>query len=1030
MEAFKIFFSPFFMAFLMLFFAVAMAVATFIENDFGREAAYNAVYAAKWFEFIMLLLVVNLAGQIVLHQLYRREKVTVMFFHLAFIIIIIGAATTRYTGYEGTIHIREGEEENRLYSVVQHIGYTVKNLQGEKVVEKNEQFTTKFLSSGKYDRLIKADGEELRILLARVIRNAEETVADDPSGAPLIEFMVGMPGEEIKRIVMAPGDTADTGGLILSFGGEGKADIKIEFDTTGFYVVASEEITEGGMMKSERINHSAGSRIKLSSMQVLSVGNVRLVPGTFTLKGTLRPEAANPEEKTGKNALVFHVITQNKTSTVTLWQNDGEYLSSVLCPAGNFLVEIRYGSLVTTLPFSLKLNDFIVERYPGSNMPSGYRSEIILNDNEKGVVKPYSVFMNNVLKHRGYRFYQASYDRDEKGTILSVNHDIAGMLITYTGYAIMFLFFVLSLFNRKSLFRQANIKYWYSPFAKYSVVLLCVMLLSGLMSAGAQQRYIPGAKVAEEAGKILIQDHKGRTEPLYTLSYDILRKVTGKNEYEGLSPMQVFTGVWLDFEHWQNVPLIKISNRELRRKAGTSGKYASFNDLVDFSRGGLYKIAGDVQSAYSRRPAERTKYDKEVLKTDEKVNILYMIYTEGFLKIFPLRDSLNSWGNFDDALKILSGTNDTLFVRSVFRLLTSSLAGNNVQGVKQAAEAIYTYQKQFSGYKLPPPGKIKAEIIYHRAKVFERLFPFYATLGIIALALLLWYMIKGKNIGRFTDRLIFWFLAAGFAAHTAAYFIRWYISGHVPLSNGFESMIFISWVTMLAGFLLRKRSDFALPATAFLSAITLLVAHMSFMDPEITNLVPVLKSYWLTIHVSVITSSYAFFGLGAILGLIVLLLLIISSPENTKQVSVAIENLTVINYRTLIIGLYLLTTGTFLGAIWANESWGRYWGWDPKETWTLVTIIVYTFVTHSNMIPQMRNVYAFNLSAMLAVSSVLMTYFGVNYYLSGLHSYAGGDPIPVPDFIYIAVAVIISLSVYAYIKYKKWDAEARKSGSE
>jgi cytochrome c-type biogenesis protein CcsB len=249
--------------------------------------------------------------------------------------------------------------------------------------------------------------------------------------------------------------------------------------------------------------------------------------------------------------------------------------------------------------------------------------------------------------------------------------------------------------------------------------------------------------------------------------------------------------------------------------------------------------------------------------------------------------------------------------------------------------------------------------------------------------------------------------------------MRWYIAGHSPMSNGYESMLFISWVTLLAGFIFSRRSVFALSATAVLAGMTLMVAHLSFMDPEITNLVPVLKSYWLTLHVSVITGSYGFLGLGAILGLITLILLVLSNGRNRERIANTIDELTVINYKTLTLGLFFLAIGTFLGAIWANESWGRYWGWDPKETWSLITIVIYSLVIHSRLIPGMKDIYTFNLLSLFAFSSVLMTYFGVNYYLSGLHSYASGDPVPVPVFVYVTILVLVTVSVAGYRKYRK-----------
>jgi cytochrome c-type biogenesis protein CcsB len=279
-------------------------------------------------------------------------------------------------------------------------------------------------------------------------------------------------------------------------------------------------------------------------------------------------------------------------------------------------------------------------------------------------------------------------------------------------------------------------------------------------------------------------------------------------------------------------------------------------------------------------------------------------------------------------------------------------------------------------------------------------------------------VIKGKKETSLFIKILGWLLFTGFLFHTLGLCLRWYIAGHAPMSNGYESMIFISWATLLAGFIFSRKSAFALSATAILASMTLMVAHLSFMDPEITNLVPVLKSYWLTLHVSVITGSYGFLGLGAILGLIVLILLSLSNNSNRERIAKTIDELTVINFKTLTLGLYFLTIGTFLGAVWANESWGRYWGWDPKETWSLITIIIYSIVIHSRRIPGMKDIFTFNLISLFAFSSVLMTYFGVNYYLSGMHSYASGDSSPVPSYVYIIVIALAALSFLAYSKYR------------
>jgi cytochrome c-type biogenesis protein CcsB len=414
------------------------------------------------------------------------------------------------------------------------------------------------------------------------------------------------------------------------------------------------------------------------------------------------------------------------------------------------------------------------------------------------------------------------------------------------------------------------------------------------------------------------------------------------------------------------------------------------------------------------------------MKVDERVNIVYMIYKGDFMKMFPLKDSTTNWGSSQEAMDHAVSKEDSVYLANILPLLSQALQVNNKLKVTQICESVKGYQERFGGYDLPSETKIKAEQLYYRMGIFEKLFPFYETIGLLMLISLIAMVIMGKKKKSLIVRILGWLLLAGLLLHTFGIGLRWYVAGHAPLSNGYESMIFISWVTLLAGFIFSRKSDFALSATAVLAGMTLLVAHLSFMDPEITNLVPVLKSYWLTLHVSVITGSYGFLGLGAILGIITMILLTLVNEKNRERISETIDELAVINFRTLTLGLYFLTIGTFLGAVWANESWGRYWGWDPKETWSLITIIVYTLVTHSRMIPGMKSIFTFNLLSLFGFSSVLMTYFGVNYYLSGLHSYASGDPVPVPAFVYITVILLVGLCVAGYFKYRSYSKQVTK----
>jgi cytochrome c-type biogenesis protein CcsB len=582
----------------------------------------------------------------------------------------------------------------------------------------------------------------------------------------------------------------------------------------------------------------------------------------------------------------------------------------------------------------------------------------------------------------------------------------------------LFLFIIISLFSKNSVFRNINAGYWHSLLRKTATTLALIFILSGLSVVNAQ-KFVAGKDGSDEFGKVLVQDQKGRTKPLFTLTNDILRKVTRENKFEELTSMQVFLGLYLDFHTWKDVPLIKVTSRDLQRSIGIKGNLASFSNLVNLEGNGVYKLSEKVNEAYAKSPGERNKMDKEVMKVDERVNIVYMIYKGDFMKIFPLKDGTHNWGSPEEALEKAVSKDDSLYLKNIMPALAEALQTNNTANARKICESISGYQDRFSDYTLPSESKARAEILYYRLGIFEKLFPFYATTGLIMLIGLIIMVISGTGSLSLFIKILKWFLFAGFLFHTFGLAMRWYIAGHSPMSNGYESMLFISWVTLLAGFIFSRRSVFALSATAVLAGMTLMVAHLSFMDPEITNLVPVLKSYWLTLHVSVITGSYGFLGLGAILGLITLILLVLSNGRNRERIANTIDELTVINYKTLTLGLFFLAIGTFLGAIWANESWGRYWGWDPKETWSLITIVIYSLVIHSRLIPGMKDIYTFNLLSLFAFSSVLMTYFGVNYYLSGLHSYASGDPVPVPVFVYVTILVLVTVSVAGYRKYRK-----------
>ena len=1021
MKHLRFLFTPAFMAVIFIVLAVAMAAATFIENDFGADAARSMVYGTHWFELLFLLLAVNLTGQIVIFRLYRKEKLSVMLFHAAFIIMVAGAAITRYTGYDGMMHIREGETSSLTYAPGGELTFRLLSPDGEVLADYSAAFNPATHRNSRFKKSLAAGGRKATLVFEGYIDGAVKQVEDSNDGVPMISLLCTPDMASSEIITLAEGETGMAGDMTLGFDRE--ADIKVITDSSGFHITSRLEMRATNMQQMESQDYPRDTLVALADGIVYTVGGYRLMPQKMTMSGTAVPVAGNGSTGSG-GAIELRLTGDGTEKLIYLWDDDSEEASRWQGKMGDITVMATYGSRTASLPFSLTLDDFVVERYPGSNSPSGFVSSVSVTDAARDVSLKYDIYMNHILKYRGYRFYQSSYDSDELGTVLSVNHDPVGMYTTYTGYALLFLFILLSLINRSSFFRNVVPGHWNSRYRKPVTAALILFLLT-MVPAGAQSLVIERS-AADSFGAVLVQDQKGRTEPLYTISSDILRKVAGEKNLDGLSPMQVFLGCRLDFNHWQNVAMIKVSNDELRKVLQLEGEKAAFSDLVTFGEGGGYKLSVYVDKAYEKALSERSRFDKEVIKVDERVNICYMVSRGDFMRVFPLRDGTDHWGTADEAVNHGIPAEDSLFVTNVVQAWARAVTsvGKRDTGADDYLTALKDYQKLHAGYKLPPERKIKAELFYYRANIFEKLFPWYTCVGLIMIIAIIAFIIRGREYSGVFMKVLAGLIAAGFLLHTLGLGIRWYISGHSPMSNGYESMLFISWVTVLAGFIFSRRSLLTLAATAVLGGLTLMVAHLSFMDPEITNLVPVLKSYWLTLHVSVITGSYGFLGLGAILGIIVLVMMLFVNKNNIGRIGSVIDELTAINFRTLTLGLYFLTIGTFLGAIWANESWGRYWGWDPKETWSLITIIVYTLVTHSRMIPGMKDTYRFNLLSLLAFSSVLMTYFGVNYYLTGLHSYAGGDPVPVPVFVYIAVGAVVCLAAGAGYRYKSEMPEA------
>jgi cytochrome c-type biogenesis protein CcsB len=703
----------------------------------------------------------------------------------------------------------------------------------------------------------------------------------------------------------------------------------------------------------------------------------------------------------------------------------------VLLHFGDVTIHAQIGSGIRTLPFSLFLNDFILEHYPGSNSPSWFESKITLIDSQKNVREDKRIFMNNVLDYNGYRFYQSSYDPDEKGTVLSVNHDFWGVLVTYAGYFLLALGIVFSLLNPDSRFRKlsSGLKQLRIQHSKgIFIPLLFFFFITGLQVVSAQVSVPDSVQIdkthAAVFGQVLIQDPGGRIKPINSFSSELLRKISRKTNFLGQTSDQVLLGMLAYPFFWQQVPMIRVSHPEIKKILHITDNYVSFSGIFKpASPNPEYLLGRYVGEVYRKKPAARNQFDNEIIRVNERANLCYEIYTYGFLRIFPKPgDPKMTWYSPFD-WKDGFFTRDSVFVANIitYYLQTVREASKSLKWELpgQLAGTIRNFQVKNGGNLIPTSSRMVFELWYNKADIFDRIGYLYGIAGFLLLVLQLVVIFLPKTNLRFYLFLLAGLIVLAFVLHLAGLAARWYISGHAPWSNGYESLIYIALATVLAGLIFVRKSVLTLAATALLAWLTLFVAHLSWMDPEITNLVPVLKSYWLLIHVAIITASYGFLALGALLGFINMAVMIARTKKNAGRVQQVVAELSMIIEMTLIVGLYMVTIGTFLGGIWANESWGRYWGWDPKETWALVTILVYAFIAHMRLIPGLKGTYLLNLMAVLGISSVIMTYFGVNYYLSGMHSYAKGDPLPIPAFVYYTLAVVMVVGIAAYIRQRR-----------
>ena len=1024
-------------AFLFIVYALAMAIGTFIENDYGTVTAKILIYNATWFELILVVFVINFSFNIKRYNLLKFNKWPVLMLHISWILIILGAGVTRYIGYEGVMPIRENTSSNTFLSEKTYLTAIVDG-EIDGVVNRRmlqDDFLFSEFTNNNFSWNYDLKGQDFTIEYIDFIENAKEGLVEDESGEKYLKIVEASKGNRHEHFLKF-GEVTSVHNILFALNKPTEGAINIS-DYDGDLIINSP--FDGDFM---RMADQMQGDLKQNTDQVLQLRSLYNTAGLqFVFPNPVingRFEIIKSDEETQQDGLFLRVSSNGDSKDIGLLGAKGIVNDPKKIEVGGLEFLLKYGSLENKLPFAIKLNDFIAEKYPGTEKSySSFMSKVTVIDED---TFDYDIYMNHILNHSGFRFFQASFDPDEKGTVLSVNHDYFGTLITYIGYFLLYIGLLGIMFFGKTRFKDLAKQLEKVKIKKQNLTLIFVLFSSLVFSQDLHdhQQKINLKQIdsiiinnpidklhAAEFGSLVIQDSGGRMKPLNTFASEILRKVSYSDSYKNLNADQFLLSITKDPLLWYNVPIIylKRGNDSLRKIIGINNKdkYAAFVDFFDEK--GNYKIAKQLERSY--KSALPNAFEKDFIETDRKVNLLFSALDGKILTIFPIPNDVNNkWVSFKDLNTNDFKGIDSLYVKNILPLYIGSLKNdveiNDYANSTKILESIKGFQNKYGSSVLPSEDKINAEILYNKYDIFRSLFSWYMYVGAFMFIFLIFQIFNDKKFLNYLIVISKYSIVLLFVIHTLGLIARWYISGHAPWSDAYESMIYLAWATVGIGLAFGRKSDLTLASTSFVAAMILMISHWNWMDPEIANLVPVLDSYWLMIHVSVIVGSYGPLTLGMILGIVSLFLILITNDKNKKKIDLNLKELTIINELTITVGLIMLTIGNFLGGQWANESWGRYWGWDPKETWALISIMIYAFILHMRLIPGLRGKWIFNLMSIIAYASILMTYFGVNFYLSGLHSYASGDKIITPDFVYYSALFVFILGFASYFKHKKY----------
>jgi cytochrome c-type biogenesis protein CcsB len=1134
---------------LLIVFGAAIGIATFVEARWGRDGAYEMVYAARWFEAVLALLVVNLTLSLFRRAPYRARNLGSMLLHISMIIILVAAGITRYFGYEGSMHIREGQSADFISSSRDY----VQAFRGEET----GSFAQRLYRPGEQNhaRNVTLGGTSYKVGVSEYWPHYEEQWVPGQNGIAALNYTTRVEGATANETLyedsrgtfgdvpvtftreplVARPATSRYGDLRVRAGGEvctfavqrgtgvlgicgGWRFEQVEFhpdfkvgsgpaDPDGPLInpMVKLAITSPDGKKGERrlfalhpefaMNHP-GMDAAFTQLDLLynidsgveigrgpAGGLVMRAPFPVTvsdMSGTgsreipagevfpLREKVLYGNEAAGLRLVPSAIETSlvrsagasdnpNAPAAARLFVECGEERAEAVVMTGadpadvtvcGETISLAYGPIVMPVPYTLTLEDFVLETYPGSDNPASYESFLTLTDARAGIQdQPVHIWMNNPLNHGGSKHFQSSYDQDRKGTILTVNHD-PGKWPTYFGYGLLTLGFLLILL-RELFWHQPDAGPAASKKARGGAAVVVLALCSSLLAANpatAQDAgQDPGAmrpdgsghvvlsdRARAEAAQLIVQDFQGRMKPLDTLAREMSMKVAKSTRFEGRDPLDMLLAFAVQPTYWWNHPVIAVRNPGVKKLIGVGPdvKHVSAASLFENE---TYKLEAQVEEAHRTPARDRTKTQQQLISFDERLHMLYLSLQGNTLRLYPVPgDPNHTWLGIEEVAERLTPEQKAEY-DAAFAGLFGGLQSGDQTRVLEGIRLTRDLQRKYGADALPRGPAVKAELALNRLQPF--VWSTLPYLGGFAVLMVAFFVSLLKHDGRpwawrhplyLTGMLLF---VAGLSLHTYGYVLRWIASGRAPLSNGHESLLFIALAVGAAGliFELSSRQAAAASLGALLTAVILGISMMGTFDPAIGPLVPVLASYWLNIHVTVITASYGFLGLSALLGVLTMVLFMIEATRR-RDFGPAVVKLDRLNIAVMTTGLGLLAIGTYLGGIWANESWGRYWGWDAKETWALVSILVYAVILHFRWIPALRSPFVQAACSLVAISSVVMTYFGVNYFLSGLHSYAAGEAGKVPVWVHLGWLIMLIFVAVSYVAWRSREAHS-KGGS-